>query len=370
VLQSGALASAVMQFTRSRAIGVSLLTSMGNEAIVTAADVIEYLLGDEATKVIALFLESIRDPGRFVALADRALAAGKPLVALKVGRTPAGRAAALAHTGAVAGDDAVVAAVQRQHGVIRVDSLRTAHHGRAVRLRGPLAGRRMGVVTASGGACDIIADRAADEGIEIPDFAPATVEAIAAVLPSFAAVRNPLDTTGFMLADPAAAAGDPGVVALNALIDDPGVDFIFNAMALPAAQPPDPTLMNRRLAGAAAARQRSHKPIVHFTNVCTDVSLYARGLLAEHGLHVLGGIELGLRASATRWPGAPPPPTGRRSPGPAKPKQFTPSGTGRGRRRPRASWWPASGCPWCRPSSRRAPTRRSRRRTGWATRSC
>jgi acyl-CoA synthetase (NDP forming) len=187
--------------------------------------------------------------------------------------------------------------VLRQHGVIRVDSLEDLLTTAGLfGYVGPLAGRRMGVVTASGGACDIIADRAADEGIEIPDFAPATVEAIAAVLPSFAAVRNPLDTTGFMLADPAAAAGDPGVVALNALIDDPGIDFIFNAMALPAAQPPDPTLMNRRLAGAAAARQRSPKPIVHFTNVCTDVSLYARGLLAEHGLHVLGGIELGLRA--------------------------------------------------------------------------
>jgi len=297
VLQSGALASAVMQFTRSRAIGVSLLTSMGNEAIVTAADVIEYLLGDEDTRVIALFLESIRDPARFVALADRALAAGKPLVALKVGRTPAGQAAALAHTGAVAGDDAVVAAVLRQHGVVRVDSLEEllTTAGLLGYVRAP-EGRRMGVVTASGGACDIIADRSADEDIEIPDFAPATVDRIAAVLPSFAAVRNPLDITGFVLADPKAAASDAGVVALNALIDDPGIDFIFNAVALPAAPPPDPSLLQRRMDGVAAAQRRTDKPIVHFTNVCTDVSPFARGVLAEHGLHVLGGIELGIRA--------------------------------------------------------------------------
>ncbi len=194
VLQSGALASAVMAFARARAIGISLLTSMGNEAIVTTADVVDHLISDDATKVIALFLESIRDPERFIALADKALAAGKPLVALKVGRTAAGQATALAHTGAIAGDDAVVAAVLRQHGVIRVDSLEelliTAGLFGYVE---PPTRPNMGVVTASGGACDIIADRCGDEGIEIPAFAPSTVDRLSEVLPAFAAVRNPLE---------------------------------------------------------------------------------------------------------------------------------------------------------------------------------
>src|SRR6185369_14177240 len=172
VLQSGALASAVMAFSRARAIGIRLLTSMGNEAVITTADVIEHLIEDDATKVIALFLESIRDPDRFLELADRALAVGKPIVALKVGRSPAGEASALAHTGAVAGDDAVVGAVLRQHGVVRTDSLEelliTAGMFGYVK---PPSSPRMGVVTASGGANDVIADRAADEGLEIPAFA-------------------------------------------------------------------------------------------------------------------------------------------------------------------------------------------------------
>jgi acyl-CoA synthetase (NDP forming) len=304
VLQSGALASAVMAFSRARAIGISLLTSMGNEAVITTADVIEHLIEDDATKVVALFLESIRDPDRFLELADRALAVGKPIVALKVGRSPAGEASALAHTGAVAGDDAVVDAVLRQHGVVRTDSLEelliTAGMFGYVK---PPSSPRMGVVTASGGANDVIADRAADEGLEIPAFADATASRLAEVLPSFAAIRNPLDITGFVLADAAKAAAAPGDAALNAVVDDPGVDFILNAVAVPTDQPPDPSVIHRRLAGIVATQNRTDKPIVHFLYTCTDLSTYGREILAEYGLHVLGGMEFGLKAigHGLRW---------------------------------------------------------------------
>jgi acyl-CoA synthetase (NDP forming) len=304
VLQSGALASAVMAFSRARAIGISLLTSMGNEAVITTADVIEHLIEDDATKVIALFLESIRDPDRFLELADRALAVGKPIVALKVGRSPAGEASALAHTGAVAGDDAVVGAVLRQHGVVRTDSLEelliTAGMFGYVK---PPSSPRMGVVTASGGANDVIADRAADEGLEIPAFAEETASRLAEVLPSFAAIRNPLDITGFVLADAAKAAAAPGDAALNAVVDDPGVDFILNAVAVPTDQPPDPSVIHRRLAGIVATQNRTDKPIVHFLYTCTDLSNYGREILAEYGLHVLGGMEFGLKAigHGLRW---------------------------------------------------------------------
>jgi len=304
VLQSGALASAVMAFSRARAIGISLLTSMGNEAVITTADVIEHLIEDDATKVIALFLESIRDPDRFLELADRALAVGKPIVALKVGRSPAGEASALAHTGAVAGDDAVVGAVLRQHGVVRTDSLEelliTAGMFGYVK---PPSSPRMGVVTASGGANDVIADRAADEGLEIPAFGEETASRLAEVLPSFAAIRNPLDITGFVLADAAKAAAAPGDAALNAVVDDPGVDFILNAVAVPTDQPPDPSVIHRRLAGIVATQNRTDKPIVHFLYTCTDLSNYGREILAEYGLHVLGGMEFGLKAigHGLRW---------------------------------------------------------------------
>ena len=94
-----------------------------NEAMMKTADVLDYLVEDEATRVICLFLEEIGDPARFARVAEKADRAGKPIVALKVGSSPAGQQAALAHTGSVAGDDAVVDAVLRQLNVIRVTSL-------------------------------------------------------------------------------------------------------------------------------------------------------------------------------------------------------------------------------------------------------
>jgi acyl-CoA synthetase (NDP forming) len=297
VLQSGALTSNVLTFARVHQVGISLLTSMGNEAVITTADVVEHLIADDDCQVIGLFLESVRDAPRFTALAAAALAAGKPIVALKVGRTEAGQRTALAHTGAVTGDDAVVDAAFRQFGVIRVGSLEELLVTTGLFASGQVPrGRRMGVVTASGGACDIIADRSTDEGIAIPEFAAPTTERLRAALPPFAAAQNPLDVTGVILADRGSAQAGLGDVALDAVVDDPGIDFVFNMVALPAAPPPDPSVIEQRVAAIAASRDRSPVPIVNFTATCTDLSPYAQSLLDAHGLHALGGIEFGLRA--------------------------------------------------------------------------
>ncbi|MGH3183848.1 MAG: CoA-binding protein, partial [Streptosporangiaceae bacterium] len=167
-LQSGALASVVLAFARSRAIGVSTLVTLGNESMVSTADVLDYLVDDAQTRVICLFLEEIREPERFARAAEKAARAAKPIVALKAGASPVGQVAALAHTGALAGDDAVVDAVLRQFNVIRVTSIEELV-GTAGLLgydRWP-RGRRMGVLTASGGACGIIADRASAQDIQI-----------------------------------------------------------------------------------------------------------------------------------------------------------------------------------------------------------
>ena len=123
VLQSGGLASAVLSFAQARNLGISLLVSMGNESLLSVTDLVDYLVDDPATQVIALFLESIRQPAEFAAVARRALAAGKPIVALKVGRSVTAQHTAQAHTGALTGDDAVIDSVFRRLGVARVRSL-------------------------------------------------------------------------------------------------------------------------------------------------------------------------------------------------------------------------------------------------------
>jgi acyl-CoA synthetase (NDP forming) len=307
-MQSGALASVMLAFARSRAIGVSTLASLGNEAMVTAPDVINYLIEDEDTRAICLFLEQIGDPAAFAAAAERADLAGKPIVALKAGSSAAGSQAALAHTGSIAGDDAVVDAVLRQLNVIRVTSIEELLSTGALLGYGPRpAGRRMGVLTASGGACDIIADRAAEQGLEIPDFAPSTQAAIAPHVPPFAQVRNPLDVTGYFLANQRTSALTAIDHALDAAADDPGLDFVFfSGLTLPDVRPPDATtadLLDERVAWVGARMASSRIPVISVASTCVDVTPFGRDLLGRNGIHLLGGMELGVRAigNAIRW---------------------------------------------------------------------
>jgi acyl-CoA synthetase (NDP forming) len=307
-LQSGALASVVLAFARAHAIGVSTLTTMGNEAMIAATDVLDYLIEDDATRVICLFLEQISDPDRFARAARRADQAGKPIVVLKVGASPAGRQAALAHTGAIVGDDAVVDAVLRQLNVIRVASLEELLATAAMLGydRWP-RGRRMGVVSTSGGACDLIADRASAENIELPDFAPDTAAAITPLVPSFAAVRNPIDVTGYFLANRRTSALTPVDQVLDVAVADPGLDFVvFTGLTLPDAPPPDPALAGMLEQRAAWLGQRITSapiPVITVGHTCVNVSDYGRELLTGHGIQQLPGIDLAMTAigHALRW---------------------------------------------------------------------
>jgi len=307
-LQSGALASVVLAFAHAHAIGVSTLATMGNEAMIGATDVLEYLVEDDATRVICLFLEQISDPARFARAAQRADRAGKPIVVLKAGASPAGRQVALAHTGAVAGDDAVVGAVLRQLNVIRVTSIEELLSTAALLgyNRWP-AGRRMGVVTASGGACDLIADRAAAEGIEIPGFAPQTAAAIEPLVPPFAAVRNPLDVTGYFLANRRTSALTPVDYALDAVVADPGLDFVlFTGLNLLHSRPDDEAaaaVLARRAAWLGERIASAPIPVITAAHTCVDVSEYGREVLDQGGVHMVGGIDLGMTAlgHALRW---------------------------------------------------------------------
>ena len=310
-LQSGALASVVLAFAKAHAIGVSVLTSMGNEAMMKTADVLDYLVEDEATRVICLFLEEIGDPARFARVAEKADRAGKPIVALKVGSSPAGQQAALAHTGSVAGDDAVVDAVLRQLNVIRVASLEELlTTGAALGYNRWPAGRRMGVLTLSGGSCDIIADAASAQGVAIPDFSAQTQAAIAALLPPFASPHNPLDVTGFGTLANLSGKKDPLTAADHALdlaVQDPNLDFVlFSGLTLPEARPPDEgaaRTLEARVDWLAERVGSTPIPVIPVASTCVNVSDYGRGLLTRHGLNILGGLNLGLGALGhmLRW---------------------------------------------------------------------
>ena len=307
-LQSGALASVVLAFARAHVIGVSALVSLGNESMISVADAVDYMAEDEATKVICLFLEEISDPARFARAAAKADRAGKPIVAVKVGSSPVGQQAALAHTGSIAGDDAVADAFLRRLNVIRVagiEELLTT--GAALGYNRWPTGRRMGVITASGGACDIICDTASTERIEIPPFAPETASAIAGHLPPFAAARNPLDVTGYVLANARSGALTAADHALEIATRDPDLDFIlFSGITLPDTRPPDAVLasvLEERLKWLAQRMSSSPIPVIPVSSACVDVSGYGRELLTRYGVNILGGLNGGIRAlgNALRW---------------------------------------------------------------------
>ncbi|WP_089244715.1 acetate--CoA ligase family protein [Rhodococcoides kyotonense] len=301
VLQSGALASSVLQFAQARNVGLSFLTAMGNESMMSVTDVMEYLVDDPNTSVIALFLESVRDPSEFRRIARLALDAGKPIVALKIGRSALGARAALAHTGALVGDNSVIDAAFAQMGVIRVRSLEdlilTA--GLMASLNGGLPGPRMGVVTPSGGASEIIADRAEDEGLELPAFSDNTTRALQDIVPDFATVQNPLDVTGYVVIDRTLMRRSLAVVA-----EDPQVDFAVLLSELPRVPAADPALALAAYGDSAENIKATAVPTVVLSTVLTDVTEHGRSIAdATDFPHVLGGIEHGMTAlgNAVRW---------------------------------------------------------------------
>lgn len=294
VLQSGGLASAVLSAAQARGVGLSLMVSTGNEALISATDIMRYLVQDDHTRVIAAFLESIRDPDDFREVAEEAHRAGKPIVALKVGRSEQGARTALAHTGALAGDDRVIGAAFRQLGVIRVDSLEemlsTAGY---LGYHPDVKGRRVAAVTASGGACDLLADKAADEGLDLPEFPPETLEELSGFLPEFSHPRNPLDVTGYVVVDPHLSVQALEIVGRRVA---GRYDMILFAMSLPRLEPADLRPIVDRLEALTEACKRIPVPVLLQTSIASDLPGYAQKLFEERGLYLLSGIELGVRA--------------------------------------------------------------------------
>jgi len=176
---------------------MSSVVSVGNEADLDACTFAAALAADPDTRAIALFLESVRHPERFAAAAAAANAAGKPLVVLKVGTSEVAARSALAHTGALTGDDAVFTGVCERYGIVRVSSLEDLMATADLLARtGRLRPGGLCVVSNSGGICEVAADRADGLGIEVPPLPPAVADTLRAAMPGYGTPHNPLDLTG------------------------------------------------------------------------------------------------------------------------------------------------------------------------------
>ena len=203
VSQSGAFGTAIASLARQRALGLGYFVTTGNECDVSFAELMEIAIEDERIKVAAGYLEGVRDGEHLVALARKCLDLGKPLVLTKVGRMAAGARAAASHTGALAVDDAVFDDIMRQYGVLRarneenmLDMLEALCQERRAQREG------VGIVTMSGGAGVMVADRAEELGLPVPQLGADTRAKLEAAMPAFGAAGNPVDVTGQFLARP------------------------------------------------------------------------------------------------------------------------------------------------------------------------
>jgi acetate---CoA ligase (ADP-forming) subunit alpha len=193
--QSGSFVTQMSPYMDQFGLGFSQAFSVGNEAVIDLTDCLEHLADCPHTKVIALYVETIRRGARFVETAKR-VSRRKPIVAFYVGGSGAGRKAALSHTGAMAGPDALYEGVFRQAGIVRVQSLEELYDACLVLGSQPLPkGNRIAILTHSGGPGAVAADSAERWGLRTADFTPKTIEALQALAPRTARLGNPVDLT-------------------------------------------------------------------------------------------------------------------------------------------------------------------------------
>jgi acetate---CoA ligase (ADP-forming) len=290
ISQSGSIVIGLL--ADCRRFAWSHVVSTGNEAVLVAADFFEYLIDDPLTRVIALFLETVRQPDRFLAALDRAAERGKPVVVLKVGRSERARRAIGSHTGGLAGEARVFSAVLRAHRAIEVEDLDEMTEAIAAGqgARRP-AGRRIAVMTNSGGHAELILDVAASAGLELPPLSPDTRSEIARVIGPVGGDGNPLDSWGN---------GDFNTNVphtLSVLGQAPEIDTVVWCTDSADGSPmgtPERFMTYARMLGDAA--QASTKP---FYLMGTRPGIFRQDqheYLSALGVAMIGGTRQGLRA--------------------------------------------------------------------------
>jgi len=198
VSQSGGILGSLLSRAAAQGTGLSLLGATGNEADIDVGDLMSFLAQDDATKVVALYLETVRHPDRFRKAAAELADAGKRLVVYKVGRSEAGAQAAASHTGAMAGEDRVFDALFRQTGAIRVDRYSDlVDVSAALAAVQPMDGNRIAILSTTGGAAGLVADVCGVAGFETPPPGAETTARLAALFQDdgFMPDRNPVDLT-------------------------------------------------------------------------------------------------------------------------------------------------------------------------------
>lgn len=271
VSQSGAFGTFIVSAAQSEGLGLHYFVNTGNEVDLTVADLLLAMAESPDVGVLLAYLEGVSDGPALVAAARRAAELGKPIVAVKTGRSAAGARAVSSHTASMAGEDAVFDAVTRQLGIIRVsgmepliDVARLLDSGRRA------GGRRLTILSMSGGAGALAGDLAADAGLRVDSWDPDWQHRMWAALPPHGSPRNPIDLTGTLISDPAILER-----ALDITLDHPATDLVLVALGN----------VDRGADRLVDALQHAHhRTAVPFVVVWTGGSGRARQRLTEQGI--------------------------------------------------------------------------------------
>ena len=286
VSQSGGMAFTFYDYGRPLGLGFSHIVNTGNEVDLTLSDFFLHMAEDAATAVILLFVEGVRDPERFIAAAEAAAAAGKPVIVCKVGRSQAAARAAVSHTANMTGWDAAYDAVFRKYGIIVAsDPEEMTAIAAACATCPPARGRRVGVISVSGGTGALASDAFAAQGLTVPELSAGLQQEIAKLLPAYGSARNPVDMT-------AQGNFSGGLGAALALLE---ASNEVDAMVLVASLASETRIgIDVEAIGPIVAAQR--KPVLFYTY--TRPSALARRTLAEAGL--VANLHLTWTARALR----------------------------------------------------------------------
>ena len=223
VSQSGGFGFSVMNLAaKDGGVNFRQMVTTGNEIGTSTLDFMEYFAEEPETKVIVGYVEGMKDARRLPAVADRALANGKPILMWKVGNTEQGQRAAASHTANLGGAMALYKAAFRAGGILQVEDVQdVVDIARAFRNGRLPQGNRVAIITISGGAGILLTDEIVGRGMQVPALAPETVARLREVVPSFGSLLNPVDVT-------AAIFNDTALInkTLTAILDDPGIDAI------------------------------------------------------------------------------------------------------------------------------------------------
>jgi acyl-CoA synthetase (NDP forming) len=288
--QSGAIVMAIRQTLEDRGVGIGYMVTTGNESGLETTDLMTYFAADPSIRVIVVYLEGVRNTKAFRDACKAARAAGKPVIALKLGASEGGRAAAMAHTGALAGSIETFDAISRREGVIRVSGLDELIETTECFVHADLPkGNRLAAVTLSGGKRGLLIDAFHAAGLNFAPLGPQATEKLARMLGPGSIVGNPLDA-GF------AAVVDPSVYmqSIQVMIDDPDTDIVIIDAELPKA-PHELRERNLRIVDEKAAK--ANKPVIYISAMSigfTDFTKTLRQSLPH--IAVLQGMDRAVGA--------------------------------------------------------------------------